>query len=165
MHSAHVKISFCSSFFCLPTLTCEVFVFSVVSPPASSYLLLLPPPACHQPLVINRLSSTNNFHQPIATHQLPPTTSHIFSPTNCHQPIVNNQLSSTSDLLANCGLVGLRRCAAVICVRGVQKQCVIGFCGRGRFQFGQWQNAKTMGFTRAVSVMRAARTCIIGFFW
>ena len=26
------------------------------------------------------------------------------------------------------------------------------------------QNAKTVGFTRVVSVMRAARTCVIGFF-
>ena len=26
----------------------------------------------------------------------------------------------------------------------------------------QWRNAQTMGFTRVVSVMRAARTCIIG---
>ena len=32
-------------------------------------------------------------------------------------------------------------------------------------QFGQWRNAKTVGFTSVVSVMRAARTCIIGFFF
>ena len=152
-----------------PTLTCEFF--SVISARAS--LRLQPPPACHQPLVINRLSSTNNCHQPSAAHQLPPT--------NCHQPIVNNQLLTTdsrqpivnNQLLTtnyhqlivanqlssivinqlpstNChqqmiclpivfsrgtdvrpgagwcwlGLLG-RRCAAVICVRGVQKHCVL----------------------------------------
>ena len=31
-------------------------------------------------------------------------------------------------------------------------------------QFGHWRNAKNVGFTRVVSVMRAARTCIIRIF-
>ena len=30
-------------------------------------------------------------------------------------------------------------------------------------QFGQWRNAKTVGFTRVVSVMRAGRACVIIF--
>ena len=100
------------------------------------------------------------------------------SPTNCQQPIVTNQLSSTNDFLATCllqgvgctprcwlALLGLHRCSTVICVRGVQKHCVLqGFVGVEDPQFGQWRNAKTMGFTRVVSVMRAARACITAIF-
>ena len=51
------------------------------------------------------------------------------------------------------------------CVRGVQKHCALqGFVGVEDQNFGQWRNAKTVGFTRVVSVLHAARTCIIGFF-
>ena len=58
-----------------------------------------------------------------------------------------------------------RRCAAVICVRAVQKHCVLqGFVGVEDPKFGQWRNAKTVGSTSVVSVTRAARTCIIVFF-
>ena len=79
----------CFDFF--PTLTCGVFVFSVVSappppPPPASRTNQLPPTNCHQQIVINQLSTTN-CHQRIVTNQLPPT--------NCHQPFVTNQLSST----------------------------------------------------------------------
>ena len=147
----------------------------------------LPPTICHttscpQPIVVNQMSPTN-FHQPIATNEFhQPIVSNQMSPTNFHQPIVINhqpivinELSPTNyDLLANCLLQGvggagwllaLRRCSAVICARGVQKHCVLqGFVGVEGLQFGQWRNAKTVGFTRVVSVMRAARTCVIGSF-
>ena len=40
-------------------------------------------------------------------------------------------------------LVGLRRCAAVICVRGVQKHCVLqGFVGVEGPQFGSGEKQK-----------------------
>ena len=45
------------------------------------------------------------------------------------------------------------------------KHCILqGFAGVEDPQFGHWRNAKTMGFTRVVSAMPAARTCIIGIF-
>ena len=129
---------------------------------------------CHQPTVINQLSSTssrppivtNQCHQPIVINQ--------WSPTNCHQPIATNDLLATC-LLQGVGctprrwlaLLGLRRCSAVICVRG-SKRCVLqGFVGVEDPQFGQWRNAKTVGFTRVVSVVRAGgagRACVIGSF-
>ena len=88
----------------------------------------LPPTKCHQPSVINQLSSTNchviTCHQPPAIHEL--------SPPNCHQPMICLPIvfSRGSDVRPGAGwrwlvLVGLRRCAAVICVRGVQKHCVL----------------------------------------
>ena len=121
--------------FIFPYIDMWDFVCSVVSAPRSASL---PPSACHQPTATNKLSPTN-CHQPIATHQLLPT----LSSTNCqqpiatdqsppnksHQPIVpnqcsTNQLPSTTCLLQGVGctprcwlgLLGLRRCAAVICV-------------------------------------------------
>ena len=97
------------------------------------------PTNCHQPFVTNHLSSTTmsstKYHQPISTNQL--------SPTN-RQPIVINELSPTNyDLPSNCllqgvgctpwcwlALLGLRRCSAVSCTRGVQKHGVLqGFAG------------------------------------
>ena len=122
-------------------MTCGFLVFCRVSAPPS---LLLLAPHLHQPIVTNQLSSTN-----------------------CH-----HELSSANCLLQRVGctpwrwlgLVGLRCCSAVICVRGDQNHCVLrGFVGVEDPQFGQWRNAKTVGFTRVVSVMRAARTCIIRF--
>ena len=46
-------------------------------------------------------------------------------------------------------------------------RCFTGFCGVEDPQFGQWRNAKTVGFTRVVSVVRAGgagRACVIGSF-
>ena len=108
-----------------PTLTCGVFVFSVVSaPPSSALLLVAPPPRnFHQPIVTNQLLPTN-CHQPIASNQLPPTNCHPqtstnqLPPTNFHQPIVINQLRPT----------------AVICVAGVALGALqgVGCTPRGR---------------------------------
>ena len=163
----------CLCLFLFPTSTCGVYIFCVVTipPSASSRRPLatkqLPRTNFQQPIVNNQLSSTN-IQQPIFNNQL--------STTN-HQPIVINELSPTNyDLLANClldgvgrtpwrwmALLGLRRCSAVICARGVQKHCALqGFVGVEDPQLGQWRNAKTVGFTRVVSVLRASRTCIIG---
>ena len=111
---------------------------------------------CHQPIVINQLLPTT-CHQPIATHQLSHNQFPQLSPTKCHQPITN-QLSSTKcrQPIMICllivfskgvgctpwrslALVGLRRCSAVICVRGVQKHYVLQcFVGVEDPQFGQW---------------------------
>ena len=127
-----------------------MWVFGFLSGIRSSFA---PPPRSAPP--------PTNCHQPIVINQLPPR-------------IVTNQLSSANCLLQRVGctpwrwlgLVGLRCCSAVICVRGDQNHCVLrGFVGVEDPQFGQWRNAKTVGFTRVVSVMRATRTCIIGCFF
>ena len=115
-------------------------------PIATNQLPPTEPTNCHQLIVTNQLSPTN-CDQPIVTHQLPPTqlpptncdqpiVTNQLQPTNCHPPIATNQLPPT-----NChqpwhlrgrrstwctpggrmyapAQLGLRRCAAVICVAG-----------------------------------------------
>ena len=125
---------------------------NMISIPAFLLLLLLPPPAsrtnnqqlpsltstnCYPPFITHHLTSTH-CHPPIV---IQPISTNQLSPTKCHHTIIN-QLSLTKRhqpimicLLVNCLLQGVgctpfRRCSAVICVRGVQKQCVLqGFVG------------------------------------
>ena len=56
-------------------------------------------------------------------------------------------------------------CFAVFFVRGVQKHCVLqGVVRVDQIKSFDDGEIKTVGFTRVVSVMRAARTYIIGLF-
>ena len=102
--------------------------------------------------IVNNKFSPTNCHQPIVINQLPST--------NCHQPIVINKsivFSRGSDVRP--GAPPPCRCdlLRVWC----SKQCVLqGFVGVEDPKCGQWRNAQTVGFTRVVSVMRAARTRI-----
>ena len=88
----------------------------------------LPPTNCHQPILTYQLSPTT-CHQPIVTNQFSPSVNNQLSSTDCHQPVVTDQLSTTNVFSRGShvrpgagwrwlGLLGLRRCAAVICVAG-----------------------------------------------
>ena len=91
--------SWCPTHSLFPTLTCGVFVISVVSRPPPSPALRLPPSNCHEqlpPTIVMNQFSTTNCQQPVVNNQL--------SSTDCHQPIVTNQLSTTNCQPTNCHL-------------------------------------------------------------
>ena len=61
--------------------------------------------------------------------------------------------------LALAGLLGLRRCAAVICMRGVQNTVFYRVLCAWKIQnLDSGEMQKIVGFRRVVSAMRAART-------
>ena len=175
-------------FFCS---LCGIRSLFLLLPPLASHQPLTKkchqPTNCHQPIVNHKFSPTN-CHQPIATNQVSSTkchqpivinqlSCHHLSSTTCHPRIVTTQLSSTDDLLANCLLQGVGctpwRWLALagaggsppLCRCDLRAWCSKTLCFIGLWKIQNLDSVQTVGFTRVVSVMRTARTCIIRSFW